>query len=216
MPSSSDVASLRQNLLVWFEQCGRHYPWRDTRDPFRVLVAEIMLRRTRAAQVVGVYGKVLAAYPDARSLAAARGEDIDKLTYSLGLKWRIPAFRLVAEAIVANHHGIVPSTRAELLRLPGVGDYVAGAVLSVAYGQKEWIVDSNVVRVFARFFGIPTSREGRRDKMMIRLAREYASCEDPRSANLAVVDFGALVCSAKKPDCSGCMFAARCASDSHV
>ena len=84
-------------------------------------------------------------------------------------------------------------------KLPGVGDYVAGAILSIAYLQKEWVVDSNIVRMFKRYFGIQTSEEGRRDKHIIELSKKYVSCKNPLDANLAILDFAALICATRNP-----------------
>jgi len=210
VPKLRDITDFRQLLLLWFERHGRRYPWRETRDPLSVLVAEVMLRRTRADQVTGVYERVIAAYPDVRSLASAPSEEIERMVASLGLRWRSPAFKRLAEVVRDKHGGRVPATRGELLDLPGVGDYVAGAVLSIALGKPEWMVDSNVVRVFARYFGMVTTKEGRRDRHVVETAKAYVSCEDPRRANLAVVDLGALVCTSRNPDCGACPLADGC------
>ena len=145
-----------------------------------------------------------------RAIAEAESEKLEKILYHLGLRWRIPAFARAAREIQETHQGQVPETREELTKLPGVGDYVAGAVLSIAYGKKEWIVDSNIVRLFRRYFGTKTSKEGRRDRHVIEMARIYVSAEDPRTANLAILDFAALVCTPRKPNCEGCILKEGC------
>lgn len=200
LPPSSKICLLRNRLIRWFARNGRTYPWRETRDPFRVLIAEIMLRRTKADQVRSVYEELFAEYPDITSFAQAEEDKIQKILYPLGLKWRIPAFVRVAQEIEGRYRGVVPQIREELLTLPGVGDYVAGAVLSIAYGKKEWIVDSNIVRLFQRYFGMQTSKEGRRDKEIIEIAKAYVSSKNPRRANLAILDFTALVCTPRRPE----------------
>lgn len=182
----------------------------ETCDPFRVLIAEMMLRRTKADQVKTVYEELFDKYPDIGSLAGARNKTIEKILYSLGLRWRMPAFTLVAREIKKNHQCRVPETREELKSLPGVGEYVAGAVLSIARGKKEWIVDSNIVRLFSRYFGIKTSKEGRRDRHVIEVAKIYASGRNPRKANLAILDFTAVVCTPRKPDCEKCPLRTNC------
>jgi len=194
----------RKKLLRWFHRNERSYPWRNTRDPFKILIAEMMLRRTKADQVKPVYERLFSEYPDVKSLAAAEDEKIKKILYSLGLRWRTSAFRLVAREIKKKYDCRVPATRDELIKLPGVGEYVAGAVLSVGYGKKEWILDSNIVRVFRRYFGIKTSKEGRRDRHVIEMAKRYIDCKDPRRANLAILDFAALICTPRKPACKKC------------
>jgi A/G-specific adenine glycosylase len=198
------IALFRKRVLSWFNKNKRRYPWRETRDPFRVLIAEMMLRRTKADQVQPVYERLLSEYPDVGALADADDRELEQILYPLGLKWRMPAFARIAREIREKHNGQVPAEREKLTGLPGVGDYVAGAVLSIAYNKREWIVDSNIVRLFRRYFGIKTSREGRRDRHVIEMARIYACGRNPREANLAILDFSALVCTPVKPRCERC------------
>lgn len=203
-PSYKNIHLFRNKVVRWFDNNKREYPWRQTIDPFRVLIAEMMLRRTKADQVCKVYHNLFARYPDARNLAEAPDKELGRILYPLGLKWRNPAFKLVARELKEKYECKVPKAREELLTLPGVGDYVAGAVLSIGYGQAEWMVDSNIVRLFKRYFGLKTSREARRDKHVIKIAKLYASGKDPRTANLAILDFTALVCTPRKPACEKC------------
>jgi len=210
IPLPEDIRRFRTVLLRWFRRNGRSYPWRETRDPFRILIAEIMLRRTKADQVSYVYEKLFTEYPGARALAKADDKKLEQILYPLGLKWRSPVFARVAREIEEKYQGQVPAEREKLTALPGVGDYVAGAVLSMAYNKKEWIVDSNIVRLFRRYFGIKTTKEGRRDKHIIEMARIYASGRRPREANLAILDFSALVCAPVKPGCEICPLQKSC------
>lgn len=210
IPTKDSIQFLRQKLMHWFSKNQRRYPWRKTRDPFRILVAEIMLRRTKADQVKPVYKKFFKEFPDSTSIICADKKKLRKVLFPLGLKWRIPSFQLVARELHAKYNGKVPKSREELLVLSGVGDYVAGAVLSIAYNQKEWIVDSNVVRLFRRYFGAKTSKEGRRDKHIIEIARIFSSGRNPRKANLAILDFSALICVPRNPACRRCSLAASC------
>ncbi len=210
IPPVESIRFFRNKIIHWFNRNKRIYPWRETRDPFKVLIAEIMLRRTKADQVKPVYEQLFREYPDIPKLAEAKKEKIEKVLYPLGLKWRTSAFGLVAREVREKYHCKVPETREELTKLTGVGEYVAGAVLSVGYGKKEWIVDSNIVRLFRRYFGIKTTKEGRRDKHVIEMAKMYASCKDPRKANLAILDFTALVCTPRNPDCTMCPLSKGC------
>jgi len=210
IPSQREISLFRAKLLRWFNRNERKYPWRDTSDPFRILIAEMMLRRTRADQVKPVYEQLFLEYPDVESLADAEVEKIEEILYPLGLRWRTPAFSLVAKEIKEKYGSRVPETRDELRKLPGVGEYVAGAVLSIGYGKKEWMVDSNIVRVFKRYFGIETSREGRRNKHVIEMAKLYVNCKDPRKANLAILDFAALICTSRNPACKKCPLEIEC------
>jgi A/G-specific adenine glycosylase len=163
-----------------------------------------MLRRTKADQVKEVYANLFKKYPDIQSVAEANQEELDQVLYPLGLKWRNPAFQSVAREIMWKYDSKVPQTREQLITLPGVGDYVAGAVLSIGYGKTEWIVDANIVRLLKRYFGVEVSREGRRDKHVIEMAKMYVSYVDSRKANLAILDFAALVCTPSNPKCGEC------------
>lgn len=210
IPTRQDIRRFKDKIVSWLDKNMRSYPWRETRDPFKVLIAEMMLRRTKADQVKPVYEQLFSEYPDIEAMAEAEEDDIEKVLYPLGLKWRTPAFGLVARELREKYHCKVPETRKELTTLPGVGEYVAGAVLSLAYGKREWIVDSNIVRVFRRYFGVNTSKEGRRDRHVIEMAKIYSSGRKPREANLAILDFTALICTPKKPKCPVCSLVDSC------
>jgi len=210
LPSAEDIRLFRSKVIRWFNKNRRDYPWRETHDPFKVLIAEMMLRRTKADQVKQVYDRLFAEYPSIEAMAKARDEELEQILYPLGLKWRNPAFGLAVQEIKGKYECRVPETREELTTLPGVGEYVAGAVLSVAYGKKEWIVDSNIVRLFRRYFGIKTSKEGRRDKHVVELAKTYVFVKDPRKANLALLDFAALMCLPRNPRCAQCPLSSTC------
>jgi len=210
MPSKQEIYEFRNSILKWFENNKRDYPWRETDDPFRLLIAEIMLRRTNADQVKNVYIKFFKKYPDLYSVSKANEKDIEEILYPLGLKWRVPSIISVARQIQEKCDGNLPQTRSELINLPGVGDYVAGAVLSIAFNKNEWIVDSNIVRLFKRYFSIETSKEGRRDKQIIDIAKVYSSFNESREANLAILDFAALVCSPKNSNHNGCVLKTNC------
>lgn len=210
IPSQKEIAIFRRKIISWFKKSGRVYPWRQTKDPFRILIAEMMLRRTKADQVVPVYEQFFKEFPDVDTLAEASREVLEKILHPLGLKWRVPAFTGIAREIREKYHSRVPHTREELTSLPGVGEYVAGAVLSIAYGKKEWVVDSNIVRIFKRYFGITTSKEGRRDKHVIEIAKIYASGNDPAGAIMGILDITALICCPGRPRCEKCPLMAGC------
>ena len=211
-PVKKEITSFRAKLLKWHRNNKRYYPWRGTQDPFRVLIAEMMLRRTKADQVKRVYERLFNEYPDIQSLSKADNKKLEDILGSLGLRWRLPSFGLVAREIMEQYGSKVPDSRSELKKLTGVGDYVAGAVLSIAYHKKEWMVDSNVVRVLKRYFGIITSKEGRRKKEIIEISKIYVSCKDPREANLAILDFAAIICKPRHPLCPKCPLRKACHS----
>lgn len=177
-------------------------------DSFRV--AEMMLQRTKADQVQPVYLNFFSNFKTPSNVARTKMKKLNSMLYPLGLRWRIKRFKEVSQSIVNKFGGKVPESREEISKLPGVGDYVAGIVLSVAFNKKEWIVDSNVVRVFKRYFGISTSKEGRRDKHVIDIARTYADSKYPRMVNLALLDFAALICTPRRPEHERCPLAKSC------
>lgn len=199
-------------LICWFSVSGRAYPWRATDDPFKVLIAEIMLRRTRAGQVTKVYVRLFARYPDVASLAQANEAELQSILSPLGLRWRNGQLGLLARKIEDECGGKVPDTRGQLLRLPGVGQYVAGAVLSIGYGKREWMVDSNIARCLSRYFGIRPPGEVRRAKAITEIAEIYTSEGDSRTANLAILDFAALICRSRRPRCHECHIMSGCRS----
>ena len=201
---NEDVQYLRRILLHWHPSNFRKFPWRHTDNPYHILIAELMLRRTRADQVVPVYDEFIRKYPTPRVLDCADHLQVAEIVFPLGLAWRVPAFKDVVRELGEKHDYQVPATREDLIALPGVGDYVAGAVLSMAFGKREWIVDTNVARVFKRHFSLVTIKEARRDKQIIHLAKEFADTSRVRDANLAILDFAAIVCKASNPECGDC------------
>jgi A/G-specific adenine glycosylase len=212
IPSPRQISQFRRRLLKWFAREGRVFPWRQTKNPWHVLVSEVMLQRTRADQVATIYNVVLKTYPTPHSVATSPLRRLRKSLRSLGLPDRVGRFRDLARSIEKDFAGEIPSTRDELTSLPGVGDYIAGAVLSLAQNRKAWIVDVNVVRLFGLYFGVSTAGEARRQKHMIELAGKYANTPAHKKSNWAMLDFAAVICTARNPACSLCPVASNCRS----
>jgi A/G-specific adenine glycosylase len=198
------LQAFRADLRAWGAEHSRDFPWRSTTNPFHILIAEMMLRRTQARQVVSVYTTFIERYPDAQSLAAAPSGDVAKALYSLGLAWRVPAFQHLAQTLVEQHQGEVPADYKHLLALPGVGDYVASAVCCFAFNQSVIISDTNTVRVVGRLFGVATHAESRRRKPIRTMLAALLDEADPRAYNYALLDLAALVCLPATPDCDHC------------
>jgi A/G-specific adenine glycosylase len=169
-----------------------------------------MLRRTWASQVEPVYREFIRHYPDISSLANAEHETVKHLMLSLGLPKRADDICAMGRELLNDFAGEVPKNRDELRKLTGVGEYVAGAVSSMAFNQPEWIVDTNVVRVFIRFLGLSIKGEARKSAQIIALAKEYACTKMPRKANYALLDHAALICKSFKPECQKCPVKQRC------
>jgi A/G-specific adenine glycosylase len=205
-----EIKYFRSTLREWFATNGRDFPWRKTADPYAVLIAEMMLQRTQARQVVQVYLRFLEQFPTIEQLASAAEEDVGHALYSLGLAWRQKHFRRIAEAVVEYNAGGVPEESEELLRLPGVGDYVKSAVRCFAFHRAEVLIDTNTVRVAGRFFGFPTGPESRRKQDVRAAVTELVDPNTPRESNLALLDFAALICMARNPRCGTCPVRAHC------
>src|SRR6266702_6734125 len=199
-----------ESLREWDVKYRRIYPWRTTDDPFHIMMAELMLRRTQARQVVKTYENFIAKYPDACALAMAPAEEVAHSLFSLGLAWRVPAFQQIARALVEQYEGMVPSSYDALIALPGIGDYVASAVCCFAFDQAIIIVDTNTVRVAGRLFGVPTHAESRRRKPIRALLQALLDTENPKSYNYAMLDLAALLCTPANPNCSVCPLLSYC------
>jgi A/G-specific adenine glycosylase len=198
------------HLLEWGQQNRRPFPWRETHNPFAILIAEMMLRRTQARQVAGVYASFIVRYPDAQHLAAAPAEEVSASLYSLGLAWRVPAFQQLAQALVDQYGGEVPSSYDALIALPGAGDYVASAVCCFAFNQPILLSDTNTVRVVGRLFGVATHAESRRRKPVRAMLAALLDQAHPRTYNYALLDLAALVCVPVDPACHTCPIKPHC------
>jgi A/G-specific adenine glycosylase len=211
--AAARVDWLREVLLSWFERSGRCFPWRDPgRSAYEVTVAEILLQRTTAAQVARVYPDFLRRYPSWDSLARAAPEELEGYLRPLGL-WRQKARALqrLSQAL-QERHGLLPGTRRELERLPGIGPYTASAVLAVVYGQAEPLLDANLARLLGRCFGLSQSlsRSSRR-RLLRELALRLVRGERILRVSWAALDFGALVCRPRRPLCPCCPLRSGCA-----
>jgi A/G-specific adenine glycosylase len=191
-------------LLKWFRKHGRNYPWRRKRDPYHVLMAEIMLQRTKADQVMPVYRSFLRKFPDPYVLADATSKEIGDVFAKLGLRWRAKKVKKLARALILQHNGRIPDSREKLLSLPGVGEYTADAVLCFAYGKDVAVIDANVCRVIERVFGIKSCGEARRDPQFRQIAQRLVPPKRAREFNWAIIDLAALVCTPRNPKCAEC------------
>ena len=200
----------REQLLAWGVRHGRSFPWRSSHDPYHLLIAEMMLRRTQARQVVPVYDEFLRHYPTPQALAAATEEEVVRLLRPLGLSWRIPAFRQMAQRLIADYGGEVPHDRKALLTLPGVGEYVADSIRCFAFHEPVALLDTNTVRVAGRYFGFPVHAESRRRAPVKRAVACLVEPHAPRASNLALLDLAATVCRSGQPRCASCPVATGC------
>lgn len=208
--NSENAAFARKELSQWFKNSARIFPWRYESDSYKVLIAEMMLRRTQARQVVPVYEQFLQDYPDLKSLSIAPVEQVKESLHSLGLAWRAANFEQLAREIIQRHAGKVPGEREELLALTGVGPYVADAIRIFAYGVATALIDTNTVRVAARYFGFEYNQESRRRPEVIDAVTQLVNMQRPAESNYALLDFAAIVCQARKPLHEKCPLAKLC------
>ena len=195
-------------LLSWYSENKRELPWRDTRDPYLIWISEIILQQTRVAQGYDYYARFVRRFPDVKSLAEADEDEVMRLWQGLGYYSRA---RNLLAAARSMKDGVFPTSYEGVRALKGVGDYTAAAICSFAYGMPCAVVDGNVYRVLARYFGVDTpidSTEGK--KAFAALAREMLDTSHPADYNQAIMDFGALVCTPKSPGCMFCPLAETC------
>jgi A/G-specific adenine glycosylase len=205
------AVSIASRLLAWYEHHKRDLPWRDTRDPYHIWVAEVMLQQTQVATVVPYYERFLARFPNVQALAAAPLDDVLKLWEGLGYYGRARHLYAAARMVVLDLDGEVPDTMEGLLSLPGIGRYTAGAVLSIAFGQEVPALDGNVRRVLSRVFVINTDvTRGPGQRQLWQLAESLLPEGYAGDFNQALMDLGAMVCTPRAPSCQKCPVAEQC------
>lgn len=200
-------------LIDWYETNGRDLPWRQTRDPYRIWLSEVILQQTRIAQGTDYYLRFAERFPDVGALAAAAEDEVLKLWQGLGYYSRARNLHAAAREVVALHGGRFPTDYADVRALKGVGDYTAAAVCSIACDAPYAVVDGNVYRVLARLFDLDLAidtGEGRR--AFAALADEQLDRRRPARYNQAIMDFGALQCTPVRPACGDCPLHDRCLS----
>jgi len=211
MLKGRELAIFRKQLLRWFRQFQRDLPWRRTKDPYRIWLSEIMLQQTRVAAAIPYYERFLQRFPDVHSLASAPQEEVLRLWSGLGYYSRARNLQKAAQQIVAKHSGEFPTRLEDVLALPGVGDYTAAAIFSIAFGEKLAVLDGNVARVLARLGAIRGDlRESRRWQELQKTADRLLEQKSPGDWNQAMMELGATLCAPKSPRCVLCPAAQFC------
>ena len=199
-----------QTLQEWYAVNKRDLPWRHTQDPYLIWISEIILQQTRVAQGYDYFVRFVRRFPDVKALASASEEEVLKYWQGLGYYSRA---RNLHEAARSMKEGKFPATYEEVRALKGVGDYTAAAICSLAYGMPYAVVDGNVYRVLARYFGIDAPIDsGKGKKLFAGLADEMLDKKRPAEYNQAIMDFGALQCVPRDPACNVCPLAESCAA----
>jgi A/G-specific adenine glycosylase len=216
MKPQQRYAQVQEALLDWFARNACDLPWRRTRDPYAIWVSEIMLQQTRVQAVVPYYERFLQRFPTVQRLARARIDTVLKLWEGLGYYSRARNLHDAAREIVARFGGHLPATREELLMLPGIGRYTAGAIASIAFGRREPLVDGNVTRVLCRIFRISDSPKDAAVQARIwSLAEDLVPEGRAGQFNQALMELGREVCQPRHPSCAQCPVSHLCDARRH-
>lgn len=199
-------------ILKFYQRHRRNLPWRNTRDPYVIMISEIMLRKTTAKQVTDIFSEFFSKYPSPQELAQAEENELRELLKPLGMEHkRSKELIKLAKTLIDKHKGQVPRTFEELLSLPGVGKYTAGAVMCMAYSQDEAMVDTNVVRIITRYFDFKSKRKRpREDPTLWEFVKSLIPPGKCREFNLGLLDFANRICRARKPECERCPLKNHC------
>jgi len=207
------LSDFRAALLEWFSRHGKDYPWRRTREPYAILISEVMLQQTQIKTVLGkgFYLRFLETFPDVQTLAAADDAQLLKAWEGLGYYRRVRMLRETARAVLAGHAGSFPLDLAALMKLPGIGRYTAGALRAFAFDLPSAVVDGNVARVFSRLMDFTSPVDDAAGlKQLWAWAETLADPAHPRIYNSALMELGQTVCRPGVPDCPSCPVAGFC------
>ena len=202
---------LQKALLDWFEISQRDLPWRHGYEPYQIWISEIMLQQTQMDRVTLFFNRWMEAFPDIATLANASEHQVLKCWEGLGYYSRARNILKTARLLIKDYHGSIPAQRKDLLRLPGIGPYTAGAIASISFNRDVPVVDANIERVFSRLFNIdliPGSPEAK--KLHWQKAEALLPKNHARNFNQGLMELGALICRPKKPDCSSCPLTSHC------
>jgi A/G-specific adenine glycosylase len=216
VPAVTARRTFRRTLLGWYDRHGRALPWRQTSDPYHILVSEIMLQQTQVDRVLPKYHEWLDKYPSLEALADAPETDVTRTWYPLGYNIRPKRLQAIAREAVANYGGQLPSDEATLRSFKGIGAYTAGAIRSFAFRERAAILDTNVARVLFRVFigkGVPKAHATR--KTLWTISAALVPQRRAFDFNQALMDFGATLCTARKPKCLICPMTSLCSAYPH-
>lgn len=202
---------VQQALLKWFHQNRRDLPWRQTRDPYRILISEVMLQQTQVDRVIPYYERFLERFPTAEALAAAPTAEVIQAWAGLGYNRRAVNLQRTAQAVVNEHGGQFPRDLETLRGLPGIGPYTAGAIACFAFEDDVAFIDTNMRRVIHRiFFGVDVPQAVATDREIMEVARRLVPPGQGWEWNQGLIEFGALQCTARRPACVICPAQADC------
>ncbi|MDD3960386.1 MAG: A/G-specific adenine glycosylase [Bacteroidales bacterium] len=202
---------IQQQLTEWYTTHKRELPWRKNKTPYSIWISEVMLQQTRVNQAIAYYLRFMEAFPSVESLAEAPEQKVLKLWQGLGYYSRARNLHLAAKMIMQSFGGKFPSAYPELLSLPGIGEYTAGAIASIAWNTPIPAIDGNALRFFSRYFGIHEPVNSSKGIRIIRdIAVQLMPKQDPGTFNQAIMELGATVCKPKSPQCPQCPLRISC------
>lgn len=202
-----DHNAIIEPLFSWYNAIKRDLPWRNTKDPYKIWLSEIILQQTRVDQGLPYYLKFVEKYPSIKHLAEANIDEVLRLWQGLGYYGRARNLHKCAKTVVRECNATFPKNRKDLVQLPGIGPYTSAAIASFAYGKKEAAVDGNVIRVITRLFAIEGDISSQKTMNRISdIAGSLIPAEDPGTFNHAIMEFGAVHCVPANPDCDACIF----------
>lgn len=200
-----------KSLLTWHKLHSRELPWRVERTPYNVLISEFLLQKTDAKKAAYVFLVVIKKYPNILALSNANPDHLEKYLKGIGLRYRSIRMIKTAQHIIHKYKGIIPSNLDDLMNLPGIGRYIASAILCFAFSKPVALVDTNIARILLRFWNkkSKTSRP-REDKSLWEFATKLVPCDNTSQYNYALLDLGALVCHPRSPKCNICPLSKDC------
>ena len=210
-PSEQQLGRIRRLLIDWYRAFGRDLPWRRTRNPYHILVSEIMLQQTQVDRVIPKYHAFLDRFPTIEALAEASPGDVIRAWAGLGYNRRALNLQRTARTVLDEHGGRFPSTPEELRRLPGIGPYTAGAVACFAFERDVAFMDTNIRRVIRRVFAGPDETDPPpEERRLLEVAAAAVPAGDGYTWNQAIMELGALICTAARPRCAICPLRPAC------
>ncbi len=210
MPSQDWIGRLHCTVEKWFQKSGRDFPWRQSSNPYHIMVAEVLLRRTQAHRVTGPYLELIERYPDIQDMAEADVGRLREWFRPLGLVNRALTLVEAANTILRQHGGKVPKELGEIESLPGLGRYSACAVLCLAHEGVEPMIDESSGRLFRRLLGISSTGPAYSDRSLYSRARAVIPCDSTKSFNLGLLDIAAAHCHVSSPECVKCPLLSLC------
>lgn len=213
MTKVATIEEFQAIILNWYKHDGRCLPWRNTDDPYHIMIAELLLQKTDVGKARMVYERFVDSWPTIQLLHEGDFCAIADAIEPLGLKYRTARLKSIANTIVTRFGGRIPDTTDMLLQLPGIGRYTASAIECFAYNRRTAILDTNVIRILDRVLGISSQKQRpRNDAYLWDLAQELLPHENVKEYNRALLDFGSVICRNKRPGCDVCSLQGMCTS----